>query len=121
MTIRSVAVSALLLTAIAAAPASIRLLRTENVTVARRCAADHPTQTVLIAIASQGYGLCDFADKYTGGEALYRFGPSGLIGVGGGGGEMEATDMTLLYHVPSAIGRALTDARNAARRAKGIR
>lgn len=104
-----------------AAPAAIRLLPTESVAVARRCAADHPTQTVRIAVAAKGYGLCDFADKYTGGEALYRFSSAGLIGIGGGGGEMEAMDMALLYRLPAAIGRALTDARNAARRAKGIR
>jgi len=106
---------------IAASPVPIHLLPTENVAVARRCAADHPTQTVMIAVVANGYGLCDFADKYTGGEALYRFGTTGLIGLGGGGGEMEAPDMALLYHVPLTIAQALVQARTSARRGKGIR
>ena len=96
--------------AMAATP--IALLPYESVPIAQRCQMEHRTMTIYAAVAYAGYGLCDFHDKYTGGEALYRIVNGRVVGVGGGGGSMAPFDMQLLYHVPADIAKNLVDLRS---------
>lgn len=97
----------------------IRLLPSEHVPLAQRCARDHRSQTILVAVATDGYGLCDYGDRYTGGEALYRIEGTTIIPIGHGGGQMAASDMEILYHVPAPIANALIALRGQVRREKG--
>lgn len=117
------AVALLLTVAASGCPTSaaqpIRLLPSENVPLAQRCARDHRGQTILVAVATDGYGVCDYGDRYTGGEALYRVAGTTIIPVGHGGGQMAASDMEVLYHVPAPIANALIALREQARREKG--
>jgi hypothetical protein len=101
-----------------AAVAPIRLLSWESVALAQRCAADYPKESVRAAVVTKGYGLCDVADVHTGGEVLYRVVGRSFAIVGAGGGQMAASDMADLYHIPMAIGTALTSLRTRVYREK---
>jgi hypothetical protein len=90
----------------------------EDIAVARRCALDHPKDVIRTAVSVGGYGLCDYATEYSGGEALYRVDGSMISFVGKGGGQMAPEDMELLYHVPPATARALVAKRDAIRTQK---
>lgn len=83
----------------------------DSATLAHVCQTQaQPATTITAAVTSNGYGLCNWSDTYTGGQWVFAQQHGAWVGIGGGGGAVNASILTHLYHVPTATAQALTAA-----------